>query len=104
MQHLDPHQRPPEGIRTVYKKYQKIASGDLERDLDIVDLIENPGTALSNKLHVVRRIKAEDVAQAFGTFAGGNSGGEFQHQASPASTAVYEHDDMPGKAPAWLKG
>jgi alkylated DNA repair protein alkB family protein 1 len=103
MQHLDPHQRPPEGIRAVYKKYQKMGFSDLEHDVDIIDLPGTPGMALPTKLHVARRIKTEDLAQAFQKFAGGSARESFQHQTSLASIAVYEHDDMPGKASAWLK-
>ncbi|KAF2439676.1 hypothetical protein P171DRAFT_422368 [Karstenula rhodostoma CBS 690.94] len=37
MSALDPHERPPEQIRAVYKKYQRMKSDDLEKDTAIVD-------------------------------------------------------------------
>ncbi|EAT79378.2 hypothetical protein SNOG_13051 [Parastagonospora nodorum SN15] len=40
MQGLDPHQRPPENIRNVYKKYQKMKAKDLDTDADLVDLTQ----------------------------------------------------------------
>ncbi|KAF2825208.1 hypothetical protein CC86DRAFT_446623 [Ophiobolus disseminans] len=47
MQHLDPHQRPPDGIRHVYKKYQKMKATDLDGDEVIVDLSD--GATLPDK-------------------------------------------------------
>jgi alkylated DNA repair protein alkB family protein 1 len=92
MQHLDPHERPPDGIRNVYKKYQKMKLQHLENDRHIVYLTRRMDT-LPDKVRIVRELNAEDLSEAFRGFAGSN---EPQHQGTTSSIAVYEHEDMPG--------
>ncbi|PVH95151.1 hypothetical protein DM02DRAFT_537962 [Periconia macrospinosa] len=57
MTNLDPHERPPDGIRAVYKKYQKMKSYQLALDPDIVDL---PGQSLPNRDPKIRVVKELD--------------------------------------------
>jgi alkylated DNA repair protein alkB family protein 1 len=93
MSHLDPHQRPPEGIRSVYKRYQKMKPRDLDTDGDIADPVHNT--------HAWRSLKdtsTEQLAQAFRTFIGDDASKEFDFPEPSAGLTTYEHHDMPGKA------
>jgi len=96
MQHLDPHQRPPEGIRNVYKKYQKMKPKDLEEDQNIVDLTVVQQDALPEKVRVIKNLEIDQLKDAFRTFAGNNASDQLQHRHFEPSIAFYEHEDMPG--------
>lgn len=97
MQSLDPHQRPPDGIRAVYKKYQKMKPAELDNDPDILDLKPDSHTALPAKVHVAKELQIEHLRNTFWTFTGDDPGSEAQLGTSAKPMAVYEHEDMPGK-------
>jgi alkylated DNA repair protein alkB family protein 1 len=88
MQHpLDPHQRPPEGIRGVYKRYQKMKPRDLDVDADIVDVVQH--------MRIVKHVGTEHLAQVFRNFLGEDAY-QLSHDQEPSEIATYEHPDMPG--------
>lgn len=94
MEHLDPHQRPPDSIRDVYKKYQKLKQKDLDQDLDIVDLPDSLDTSAKDKVRIVEEWTGHDLTAAFRAF----SGQDGQTYADlPLKIPVYEHADMPGR-------
>lgn len=95
MEHLDPHQRPPDSIKNVYKKYQKMKSTDLDQDPDIVDLPDHIPVSAKDKVRIVDEWSGEDLTAAFRAFSG--QGGQ-TFAAQPPTVPVYEHADMPGKA------
>jgi hypothetical protein len=70
---------------------------DLDMDSDIVDLAESPRTLSSTRLRVVREIDSKHLTYTFRTFAGKDASERLEHQGTTSPTAVYEHDDMPGK-------
>ncbi|OMP86621.1 Alpha-ketoglutarate-dependent dioxygenase abh1 [Diplodia seriata] len=90
---LDAHERPPEHIRNVYKKFQKLRGDALDSDPELLDLRHS--TAV-DQLHVVRSIAPADLRAAFQDFvattAGSNS---FALLDTPLP--VYEHGHMPGR-------
>ncbi|KAH7119678.1 alkylated DNA repair protein AlkB [Dendryphion nanum] len=89
---LDPHQRPPDSMRAIYKKYQKMQPGDLLNDIDIVDLGNHLSDIQKNKISPVRNLAPEELNRVFGSFTADNSGHDYYTQPVP----VYEHEDMPG--------
>jgi hypothetical protein len=93
MEPLDPYQRPPDSIRNVYKKYQRISGKDLNADPCIVHLSPDLAADPTNKLHVVREVDANRLTPSFRAFTG--------HEVEPQAVSpviVYEHEDMPGRA------
>jgi alkylated DNA repair protein alkB family protein 1 len=97
MQHLDPHQRPPDSIRRIYKKYQKMKLQELDLDDDIVDLSTEPHSPLLSKVRVVEHVEAEDLRAAFRAFAGDAIDGKPYEPDSIQTLPMYEHKDMPGR-------
>jgi alkylated DNA repair protein alkB family protein 1 len=93
MHHLDPHERPPDGIRNVYKKYQKMKLKDIDLDENIIDLTSDTSTSSDPKVRVVKLYTGEDLNAIFRSFAGE----ALQAADLPRSTPVYEHSDMPGR-------
>jgi hypothetical protein len=98
MESLDPYQRPPEGIRNVYKRYQKMKPQDLSQDPDIVDLerdLLSESQYGNPKVEVVKVLDVDHLEDAFQKFAEG----EELHL--PITTSmpipVFEHADMPGR-------
>jgi hypothetical protein len=99
MAHLDPHARPPDGIRNIYKQYQKMKLGDLELDSSIVDLSSHVPASLHSGVRVVTEWRREDVAAAFRAFSGEEA--RDLDAAATSLVSVYEHEDMPGMASCW---
>ena len=97
MHSLDPHERPPESIRNVYKKYQKMKLPELNKDQDIVDLSSNMSASSNSKMRVVREYVVEDLTAIFQAFAGEEGAADLGDMNIPASIPVYEHEDMPGR-------
>jgi alkylated DNA repair protein alkB family protein 1 len=97
MHHLDPHERPPDSIRSVYKKYQKIKLEALNNDPDIVHLAGDDASApaANTKVHLIKEYAAKDLTATFYAFAGQDA--QLGHMSIPTSVPVYEHDDMPGR-------
>jgi alkylated DNA repair protein alkB family protein 1 len=95
MENFDPHQRPPDGIRNVYKKYQKMKLQDLKTDSNILDLSSGVPVGLESKIRVVKYVDADQLTTSFRAFAGG----DYDGNSSPVTEniAVYEHGDMPGR-------
>lgn len=85
---LDPHQRPPDGIRAVYKKYQKMRLPELSRDTEIVT---TEGRISNSKITVVKTLDSGMLKSTFQEYLGGTYTG---YPDSPVP--VYEHADMPG--------
>lgn len=94
MDHMDPHQRPPDSIKDVYKKYQKMKSKDLDQDPDIVDLPTSLHTSAKDKVRIVEEWSGNDLTAAFRAFSGQD---EQTYAELPARIPVYEHADMPGR-------
>jgi alkylated DNA repair protein alkB homolog 1 len=94
MESLDPYQRPPDGIRNVYKKYQKMRLEDLNQDPDILHVDSEapvPDCQMS-KISIVEELDPEQLCAVFQEFAGTKKLGS-KLQPVP----VYEHGDMPGR-------
>ncbi|KAF2680793.1 hypothetical protein K458DRAFT_372800 [Lentithecium fluviatile CBS 122367] len=91
MEPLDPYQRPPDTIRSVYKKYQRMSPQHLDADPAIVDLSRDTTTGPKSRLRVVGEVEAGRLTAAFRVFGDG----EVEPEA-PLGAAVYEHEDMPG--------
>jgi hypothetical protein len=97
-QKLDPHAKPPEALKTFYKRYQKLKSKDIEYDADLIDF-EQPEQC--SGLRLVHEVNYR-IARATGTgelekHDDGNLVSEFLNESSRL-VKVYEHDDVPGKA------
>jgi hypothetical protein len=99
MAHLDPHERPPDGIRNIYKQYQKMKLGDLELDSSIIDLSSHVPASLHSGVRVVAEWRREDVTAAFRAFSGEEA--RDLDGAATSLVSVYEHEDMPGTASCW---
>lgn len=92
MMSLDAHERPPDRIRNVYKRYQKLRGAALDNDSDLLDLsVSN----MAGQLHVVRSISPTDLASAFQGFM---ADGSESLVLPDASVPVYEHRHMPGRS------
>ncbi|KAI0577709.1 2OG-FeII-Oxy-2 domain-containing protein [Pyrenophora tritici-repentis] len=94
MHHLDPHERPPDGIRNVYKKYQKMGLEQLNQDTEIIDITDYATASSNSNVHVVEQHAAEQLTATFRAFAGQDV--VAQELDLPSSIPVYEHEDMPG--------
>jgi hypothetical protein len=97
MQHLDPHERPPDGIRNVYKKYQKMTPKELDCDADIVDLTDY-SVALPSKVRLIEHVGAKDLEAAFRIFAGSDAEGELRNLDAVRAVPIYEYEDLPGRS------
>lgn len=93
MPHLDPHQRPPDSIRNVYKKYQRFKLRDLNQDDQLIDLTDIVPSALSDKVRIIDYLSHNDLERTFQSFASGSMACLDSDKQIP----IFEHVDMPGK-------
>ena len=95
MQPLDPHQRPPDAIRNVYKRYQKMKLQNLDRDREIIDLSRDLSADPNTKVRIVKELDVDGLTTTFRWFAGRDVA--LNGLKSTSSIPVYEHVDMPGR-------
>lgn len=93
----DAHQRPPEPIKVVYKKYQKMAAASLEADEDILDFAREKTTEHESKLKRVRSIQGDILNDACEAFASGEVK-PLDLSGSTADVPILEHNQLPGKS------
>jgi hypothetical protein len=107
MESLDPYQRPPEHIRNIYKRYQKMKLQDLDRDGDIVDLEKDLSGLQKRKVSVISEVEPGKLNDAFGKFAGSGRGAhqekELEVDYVQDPVRVYECRDMPGKRTFYVR-
>lgn len=94
MNDMDPHERPPENIKDVYKKYQKMKLNDLDHDADIVDLPAALSTSANSDVRIVDEWRRDDLIAMFRAFSGHEA---HLYDDMPSTVPVYEHKDMPGR-------
>ncbi|KAL1311826.1 hypothetical protein AAFC00_001902 [Neodothiora populina] len=100
----DTHALPPDHICEAYWKYNKIKPADLDNDPDVVDFGRGLSPAQAEKIHVVKTVSSETIAEAgrafkyFGQDGSGDEGeGErWLDDERPKACNVYEFDDFPG--------
>lgn len=95
MNNMDPHQRPPDGIRSVYKQYQKMQPGQLDLDPGIVHLSGESPPDRDGKMRIVKHLDQARLTASFRAFTGGRDL-HTDDGAVQGKLAVYEHEDMPG--------
>jgi len=92
--HLDAHEKPPDAMREVFKKFQKILPSALTTDADVLDF----GRALDpSQQCLVKEIDKYDKSELvpiFQTFCRYDSAEDLDY---PPTIPVYQHDHMPGK-------
>ncbi|KAF2649788.1 hypothetical protein K491DRAFT_771375 [Lophiostoma macrostomum CBS 122681] len=96
MDSLDPHQRPPEHIRNVYKKYQRMKLQHLDTDDVIVDLENDLPDSQRRRVSVVAELEPGKLNTAFRKFAGSGRDHEKETENLQKPVQVFEHQDMPG--------
>lgn len=85
-QQLDAHQRPPDRMRALFKRYQKLQDSELGIDPDIVDFDEQKQDSISQLRQVgVRSFR--------------NSGSSFEDLSSPSDEEI-RHGDCNGSIKA----
>ena len=86
---IDAHARPPESLKAIYKKYQKLPLRALETDQDLVDLSRDNAKTLNHNVKVVNTISFPGpVAQSSELFD--HTSPDFR------SVEVFEHAAFPG--------
>lgn len=96
---LDAHAKPPQGLRDVYKKYQKMPLKGLDSDPSVFDM-KNGHMAGFRKADHAREILAlpQDIREVITRFLESahdsheNVDNQFDHEMH-----VFEHPDAPGR-------
>ncbi|MCJ1430678.1 hypothetical protein MMC27_000028 [Xylographa pallens] len=91
MKRPDANQRPPQDLRTVFKQYQKIPIGALDKDPDVIDFSRSSVLTHVNSIRVVRTIASPVLL---------DNSTELISNTSDTTVAsfveVFEHCDFPG--------
>ncbi|KAL9087533.1 MAG: hypothetical protein Q9165_006644 [Trypethelium subeluteriae] len=87
--------RPPEALRELYKKYQKLKGLALDDDVEILDPARGLTGDQKQKVSVSRWQDQKYLAKASSAFADLFATVSQQHS-DEVCNLVYEHEDMPG--------
>lgn len=95
---LDAHEKPPEGLRLLFKKLQKSSSSSLEKDPEILDLtshqIDN-----DSRIRTVASLKVQNIRPVFHQFVKDSGIADFLHVSERAAVQrldILEATDVPG--------
>ena len=92
----DPHRRPPQPVKTLYKKYQRASSAAIDNDPEILDLRHLDRIYIggeNGKLKIVDHIRSEIIQTACASFG---SHGIDQSRFQDADMPCYESQTVPG--------
>lgn len=95
IEQLDPHEKPPDALRSFYKTYQKLKPDDLASNSMIIDLKSIDMSHLPHGLHVVDRLPAQTVQNAFHQFLSTPPSSEIIDTQS--AYPIFGHDALPGQ-------
>ena len=88
---LDPYKKPPEDLRKIFKRYQKMSIDDFDGDASILDF-DRPATELVKyKLQTIRNVNTSDLHFQSSTYTS-------THLPTDSTVNVYESAILPG----WL--
>lgn len=89
---LDAHQKPPDGLKAFYKKYQRMSLKSIDEDDTIIDFSRANCNAYEKKLRVVRTVHYPmSLAQSNGLLDRTSPTTQASH-----SVDVFEHSSFPG--------
>lgn len=86
--HLDPHARPPDDIKDLYKHYQKLKGEALLEDPDLLDLQRD-----YDSLVRLGELSVERIEEAFKAFDDGQT---LVSTTNISPCPIYTHEAMPG--------
>jgi len=85
---LDPHARPPEKIKDLYKRYHKLKGNALLKDADLLDL-QRDHASLTN----IGELSADELEKTYIAF---NHGDLLLLKDTIHPLPIYTHEAMPG--------
>ncbi|MCJ1379645.1 hypothetical protein MMC17_002747 [Xylographa soralifera] len=88
---LDAIQKPSQELRTVFKKYQKISIGTLDKDSDVIDFVRSSVLTHDNSIRVVRTITSPILSESFTAPISNTT-----DTTVSSFVKVFEHCDFPG--------
>ena len=95
IRHLNAHDRPPEPVRRLYKKYTKLPISDVELDSKVVRLgTINPDWP-PDGVSVAGYVSGRDLRLAFNGFL--NGGGDASADESEGDIPVFAHEAVSGQ-------
>ena len=86
------HEKPPERIKTFYKKYQRMTLTDLQSEQDVVDFVRDSDACSKHNLRLVRTIDSDALGSSLSL---ASITGRPSHQSGLIQ--VFESDKMPGQ-------
>jgi hypothetical protein len=86
---LDPHSRPPDKIKDLYKRYQKLKGGALLKDADLLDLQQDHASLVK-----IGELSKDELEKIFEQFEDGQTPPVSKTAVRPIS--IYRHEAIPG--------
>lgn len=94
LQPLDPHQKPPETIKAIYKHFQKLSIDAIREDFKLLDFQRGLNGEQTKKCKEVKTISGQNVKAACLSLQLHD-----KLELRPCSDVqVFEHEDAPGEA------
>lgn len=90
---LNPHQKPPESIKAIYKHFQKLSIDAIRDDFNLLDFQRGLNGEQSKKCRKVEKILGQNVKAACLSFKLKRK----QELGPCLDVPVFEHEDAPGE-------
>ena len=93
--HLDPHQRPPQAIKSIYKQYEKLTTKAIDIDPNIVDFVRGLSNVQQSKISSVGTVAGKTLQKSSLCISDRKI---LDSQAAADMWApVYEYEGIPGE-------
>lgn len=100
--HLDAHARPPEDVKRIYKKYQKLKPAllDAEEEEEIIDIARGLTESQRSQTTITKQYLPSELEDIFLRFERKESSDQCEHVTGGldinAPVPVYQHAACPG--------
>ncbi len=94
---LDPRQKPPEFIKSIYKHYEKLTPKAIDTDPIIVDFARGLNDAQQSKINRIGTVASYTLHDSCSRFSN-EKDPNFQ-PTDDVAVPTYEHEGLPGETP-----
>ena len=92
---LDPRQKPPEFIKSTYKKYEKLKLKEVDTDANIIDFVRGFNEEQRSKIRKIGAVNGYALRTPCSSLSSPKSLEHEEAENGPAP--VYEYDELPGE-------
>ncbi|KZF22522.1 hypothetical protein L228DRAFT_260702 [Xylona heveae TC161] len=95
MQHYNAHERPPEKLRAIYKKYQKLTQAQIDADPNVIDFVRGLTPEQKSQLKIIKSIPEEALRKICSSLNEASDREKSEIIEASNNASVYELEGLP---------